>query len=510
MGEKSLGLEAIEVATWQRERVVHGITETKRCDCPLRSSFSKDRGRYLRLCTTKGFSMAMLGFLALLLLESAPVLAQEEVYESVPTPSSVDQMITPMDMSFQERLWRPGLLPWLTEQLKDTPAFFRDTKLDYNFRTFYLNQQNTDAKTKESWAIGGALSYQSGWALDHFSIGAVGYTSQPLYAPEDHAGTKLLGPDQESITVLGQIYGKVKLIGDNYLNLYRYQYDTPFLNSSDNRMIPNTFEGYTLTGTYGGEDGSPGLRYGFGYIDKIKLRDSDEFVSMSEAAGAPQVNRGVSIAGANFSCRGFELGAIDYYSQDIINIAYAETKYRLNVVDGLGLLFSAQFTEQQSTGSELLTGSEFHTSQFGLMTATSYRNGILTLAYTNSSTGADLRSPWGAYPGYTAVQVEDFDRAGEQAFMLKGSYNFARFGLDDISVYALWTHGWDAVDSDTKAHVFQQDEYDFDVQWRPKKCVLQGLWFRARFAHVDSRDDNTSGFPINEVRLIVNYDFELL
>jgi hypothetical protein len=252
------------------------------------------------------------------------------------------------------------------------------------------------------------------------------------------------------------------------------------------------------------------LRYGFGYIDKIKLRDSDEFVSMSEAAGAPQVNRGVSIAGANFSCRGFELGAIDYYSQDIINIAYAETKYRLNVVDGLGLLFSAQFTEQQSTGSELLTGSEFHTSQFGLMTATSYRNGILTLAYTNSSTGADLRSPWGAYPGYTAVQVEDFDRAGEQAFMLKGSYNFARFGLDDISVYALWTHGWDAVDSDTKAHVFQQDEYDFDVQWRPKKCVLQGLWFRARFAHVDSRDDNTSGFPINEVRLIVNYDFELL
>ena len=29
--------------------------------------------------------------------------------------------------------------------------------------------------------------------------------------------------------------------------------------------------------------------------------------------------------------------------------------------------------------------------------------------------------------------------------MLKGSYNFARFGLDDISVYALWTHGWDAV-----------------------------------------------------------------
>ena len=175
--------------------------------------------------------------------------------------------------------------------IKRYPGLLPGHEAHYNFRTFYLNQQNTDAKTKESWAYRGRVVVPVRLGLDHFSIGAVGYTSQPLYAPEDHAGTKLLGPDQESITVLGQIYGKVKLIGDNYLNLYRYQYDTPFLNSSDNRMIPNRFEGYTLTGTYGGEDGSPGLRYGFGYIDKIKLRDSDEFVSMSEAAGAPQVNR---------------------------------------------------------------------------------------------------------------------------------------------------------------------------------------------------------------------------
>src|SRR5208337_1741127 len=114
-----------------------------------------------------------------------------------------------------------------------------------------------------------------------------------------------------------------------------------------------------------------------GYIDKIKLRDSDEFISMSAAAGAPQVNRGVSVAGANFSYRGFELGAIDYYSQDIINIFYSETSYLVDVTDRLGFKYSAQFTDQRSAGSELLTGSEFHTNQFGLMASTSYCNGIL-------------------------------------------------------------------------------------------------------------------------------------
>ena len=176
----------------------------------------------------------------------------------------------------------------------------------------------------------------------------------------------------------------------------------------------------------------------------------------------------------------------------------------------LGLLFAGQFTDQRSTGAELLTGSFFHTTQFGLMSSVSYRNGILTLAYTNNGTGADLVNPWSSYPGYTNVQVEKFNRAGEQAFMVKGSYNFARFGLDGVTAYALWTHGGGAVDPSTKSPVYQLDEYDVDVQWRPKSGFLEGLWFQARYAHVDARGSAPSGFPINEIRFIVNYDFQLL
>jgi len=88
-------------------------------------------------------------------------------------------------------------------------------------------------------------------------------------------------------------------------------------------MTPNTFEGYTFTGAYGGKDGAPGFNYGFGYIDRIKPRNSDRFISMSEAAGA-DVNRGVFTGGGNFSYKGFMFGAINYYSNDIINIFYTE------------------------------------------------------------------------------------------------------------------------------------------------------------------------------------------
>ena len=453
---------------------------------------------------------AVVALLILLLWEGTPLQAQEYISDEEPIPSSVKEIVTPMKKSFQERYWRPGVSAWLKEKLKDTSAFFRDTKLDFNFRTYYMDQRNTGDRTLKAWAIGGAFSYQSGWFLDHFCLGAVGYTSQPLYAPSSTDGTLLLEPGQEGYAVLGQIYGKLKLIGDNFLNIFRYQYDTPYLNPNDVRMTPHTFEGYTLTGTYGGKEGAPGLRYGLGYIDKIKLLNSEKFISMSEAAGAPRVNRGVSLAGANFSYRGFQIGAIDYYSQDIINIAYAETRYLLEVTDRLGLLFAAQFTDQLSTGSKLLTGSNFHTSQFGLMTNISYRDGILILAYTIDASGANVRNPWGGYPGYTCVLDTSFNRAAEQAFMFKISYNFARFGLDSVAAYALWTHGWGAVDPATRSPVPQKDEYDFDIQWRPKSGFLDGLWFRARYARVDARGANTRGFPINDIRFIVNYDFELL
>src|SRR5208283_2993198 len=66
-----------------------------------------------------GFLTAILAFLTILLLESSPVLALEAIDEDVPTPSSVDGLVTPMDRSFQERVWRPGFFPWLKEELQD-------------------------------------------------------------------------------------------------------------------------------------------------------------------------------------------------------------------------------------------------------------------------------------------------------------------------------------------------------------------------------------------------------
>jgi hypothetical protein len=448
------------------------------------------------------FPIFLLLFLMALAELGTPVWAQEYIRDEQRVPESVDQEVTPMELTFQEKAEIPRFFPWLKEQLKDTPAFFRDTKLNLNLRSFYFYRDKFDDSKSEAWALGGALSYESGYFLDHFKVGSVFYASERLYGPDDRDGTLLLMEGQHGYEVVGQLYARVKVIENNFINLYRYEYNTPYINKNDNRMTPNTFEGYTFNGAYGGKDGALGFRYGGGYITKIKERNADQFKSMSQDAGA-DVKRGVAVGGGNVSYKGFQFGAIDYYSNDIINIFYTEGSYKLHVTDRLGLLFSAQWTDQRSTGDDLLKGFSFSSNQLGLKADISYGGALLTFGYTHTNSGEDMQNPWSGYPGYTSVQVQDFNRAGEEAFMVKASYDFTRLGLEGVTAYALFVHGWDRV-----ASVANENEFNADIQWRPQWKFLKGLWFRGRYANVHQyeRPNDT----INDFRIIVNYDIPLL
>jgi hypothetical protein len=412
-----------------------------------------------------------------------------------------------MERSFKEKPPLPRRFPWVEEKLKDTPAFIRDTRVNLNLRTFEFYRDKFDDSKSEAWALGGALSYQSGLLFDRFSLGSVLYTSQKLYGPEDRDGTLILKPGQQGYTVVGQLYGRVKLFEGNFLNIYRSEYNTPFINKDDSRMTPNTFEGYTFQGSYEGKEGDPGFTYGGGYIAKIKERDSDRFTWMSQDAGA-KVKRGVFLGGGTFSYGGLRIGAIDYYSEDIMNIGYAEATYMVSATKELGLLFTAQFTDQRSGGEDLLKGYSFNTNQFGVKGEMSYGGGILTLGYTAASKEADLQSPWGGHPGYTTVQVQQFNRAGENAFLSKLSYNFKRVGLESVTASVLLVHGWGRVDPATKDHVPDENEFNGDLQWRPQWKFLKGLWFRTRYSHVHQYEG--SGDTINDFRVIVNYDVSLM
>jgi hypothetical protein len=185
---------------------------------------------------------------------------------------------------------------------------------------------------------------------------------------------------------------------------------------------------------------------------------------------------------------------------------YGEAKTIFNFSDELGILAAMQYTDQRSVGDNLQTGTSFSTNQFGIMTDLSYAGGIFTVAFTQAADGENLQNPWSSYPGYTSVQVYDFNRANEKAVMLKASYDFTRLGLDGVTAYALYVDGWGRTSTTPGKTVSDANEIDFDLQWKVRNGPLKGFWPRIRYAI--GNEDN--GQSIHEIRIILNYDISFL
>jgi len=444
----------------------------------------------------------------LVLLGATTVRAEDDIDDEEPTPSSVKELVSPMDRLGVVKPSRPGFFPWLKVKLQDYPPFLRDTRLELKLRSYYLQRNKYDNSTSEAWAMGGALVYTSGWLYDRLRVGAAFYTSQPVSAPAGSDGTGLLAAGQKGYSVLGQSYGQVKLLDGIFLNLYRYgEYNTPYLSKSDSKMAPYSYEGYTVMGKLGGADGAPQLIFGGGYILKIKDKTAESFSWMSEKAGAT-VHRGVAVLGARYSRGGFSLGAVDYYCDDIINIGYTEATYTHDVNENMGVRLAAQFTDQRSVGNDLLKGYAFATNQVGVRASLSYKHAIITLAYTANDKGADLVNPWSGYPGFTGAMITNYSKAGVNAFSAKFSYEFGRFGMPGVAAYAVYAHGWGMVSPTTMAALPNEDEYNADLQWHPKGQYLSGLWLRLRYG-IAHQYEGPKQYT-HDGRFIVNYDFPLM
>ncbi len=419
------------------------------------------------------------------LLVQIPLSAQQQ---TAAAESSLEQGQTSLDEAFDWQQWR----------LEKRREALKDTTYKFNLRTYYMDRDQFDDSVSEAWAAGGWAGVKTGYFLDRISLGLTGYTSQRLEGAKDEDGTLLLATGQESYSVLGELYADVRILDCLNLIVGRKEFDTPLVNRNDTRMTPNTFEAIVLQGIGELKDGAS-IKYGAGYFDQIKERNSDDFVSMSVDAGST-VERGVFAAGGLYQKGNFSFGGIDYYSEDMINIAYLEAKLEVPICNEWKVNFATQYIDQRSVGEELLSSGEFDSRQFGIKAEVPVGNALFTAAYTTASGDANLQNPWSGYPGYTAVQVQDFNREGEGAFLLRAGYDFA--AVDGLSAYALGVFGTEP----EQPGQYRQDEYDLNLQWVPSKGTLKGLSLRLRYAFVqqDGGDDDT----LTDFRVICNYAFE--
>ncbi len=452
----------------------------------------------------------MLAAVALAAAAAGEAAAQSAKQER-PIPATPAESLTAIERSFTLPKQPPlTLFPHLREQMKDQPAFLRDSKFDLDFRTYYRNETTggpAAVPLKEAWAAGGSISVETGRLFDVLSLGAVLYTSLPVYAPSAYGNTGLLLDNQQGYAALGQLYARARLFENHYATAGRYYYDTPFLGPHDNRMSPNTFYGYSLIGTFGDPDsGRPSFYYGGGWIGAIKPQDAIDFQGMARAAGA-NADYGTAVLGGRPTWGKASIGAIEYYTQDTINIFYTEAKYGLSPAPDVHLLGAVQFAAQNSVGRNLLNGGTyFATSQLGAKVELGYDTAILTLGYSVVDPGFAIQTPWSASPFYTDAQIQNFQRAGEQAAMVGASYVFKHLGLPGVAASVFYFNGWTAAPAAGLPLV--ETEWDFTLEWRPEWKPFHGLWFRARYATNSVWQGGTFA-TTEELRLIASYKVSL-
>jgi outer membrane porin, OprD family len=385
---------------------------------------------------------------------------------------------------------------------RDTPAFFRDSLLQFVARTYYLTRDNADGSRSQAWAGGGWLAFRSGLIGDVFGVHLAGYTSQPIFAPFDEGGTKLLAPPQNSIGVLGQIYGRVQL-GDQEIRGGRQLVDTPLINPFDVRMVPNTFEGATLVSL---PDKDRNYDYSVGYLWTIKQRDSNDFIQMSDAlTGSDVINHGAAFGMIKYRpAPGLSLTAMDYNVQDVVNTAFGQAEYDFKQPKGVpNWILGANVIGQRSIGADLLTGTPFETYQASAKGQMTYAGWTLFVAGSITGSESKIFSQYGSKPNYTDMQQVSFDNANEKAVGASIAYDFGSAGLPGLSTGAWYTHGWGAINTSTNTAIPDRRELDLWIQYRPTEGPLKGLRVKTQYSNLWQQGNVRDPQP--EFRFIVDY-----
>ena len=245
-----------------------------------------------------------------------------------------------------------------------------------------------------------------------------------------------------------------------------------------------------------------------GYVDKIKKRNSGSFVSMSKAAGVKgDSDEGMAMIGWRFQPnKNLDIGALNFYTFNVFNIFYSEINYTKPLKNKDGLKLSAQFTDERSVGDELLSTSPFQTQVLSVVGKYGFKDAILRLAYSATSESGTISSPYGGYPGFISLMKSDFNRAGEQAWMVGLSYNFSRIGLDGVSMITKYASGYNAETRAGGSLRTDQQEFDITIDYYPPAGrPLAGFWLRVRGAK-RWQDGLESG---HDFRVLLNYTYSI-
>ncbi len=307
-------------------------------------------------------------------------------------------------------------------------------KASGQIRAAYVNQDNAVNTDTYGTSLGGILKYETAdWNGLKLGVGA--YISQKLHFAtgsfeDGKANPDLFAEDTESYAYVGEAYVDYTMGGLN-LKLGRQLIDTPFADTDDIRMHPNTFE--AAIATYSGIEGTTLVG---GYVTRWAGYDSGDDISKFKKLGGDESNGAVVVGAINESIENFALQAWYYNIDEISDAIYADGTYTIPFSETMGVELSAQvanFSEEKGSG---LDGNVY-----GIGAAFNVGSLSVGAAYNKASndSGKSVSNGFGGGPYMTSMEEWTIDGMEDaKAYQLSAELDMADAGLEGVTLTALY------------------------------------------------------------------------
>jgi len=292
-----------------------------------------------------------------------------------------------------------------------------DWTLNGNIRTAFISDSTDKKNSKEihDLAVGGSITILTP-KIKGFNVGATLYTSQPLFG--QHSDQFLTENDGSSYSYLGEAYIAGTAFGKTSLILGRKVINTPFANSDDIGMTPNSFEVYLVQ-----NKDVENVTFTAGRVVKwagIDAPTRGKFTDLTNGDG-------VSVMAVNYADNDLGLQAQAWYyhvdnfakTQDV-GISYFDSTYSLIIDDKTTVNFSGQFTQFQH-----INGDEKDGTVIGIQSTLSLDALTLGFAYNQADGDNAPLNGFGGGPFYTSSDILTIQNSGQDstAWRLSGGYN---------------------------------------------------------------------------------------
>jgi len=317
------------------------------------------------------------------------------------------------------------------QRLADEEQFFG------HLRAGYITAENYVGDTASSSAFGGKLSYRSThW--NSLTAGATLYATQKLF---NHDNSDFFSSRGESYAILGEAFIQGDF-GHTVIKAGRFEFNSPYADTDDIRMLPNTFSGAVISNT----DINHTTLYAV-YLDQWSGVDSEtpeDFTNLNGDAG--MLAAGVVYDGIeNVDIQGWY-----YHGSDLADLVYVEAIYAIG-----DLVMGAQLGSQTD---KTIDNSGPNGDVYGVMASYALTEFILSAAYNEVS--GTIMNGFGGGPFFTSAEDHTIGDVLDQKALAVG---LEYTGIDKLSVSILHV-AFDKGENETDLAALYEFNSDINIE----------------------------------------------